>query len=356
MPRGQERAERLAGRAGQGDVDGAVGQPLPAVAPGDLGAEHGADGAVDVADRHRERGGPALLEGVGRPRDQLVVQCLLQPVVLHGRAPPRRAVGQVGHVQDRREVEALRLPVLDGPAGVQRLRLADGLVEAAEAQRGEVLAHLLGDVGEERLDELRLAGELLAQLGVLRRDAHRAGVEVADAHHDAAADDQRRGREAVLLGAQQRGDHDVAPGLELPVGLHDDPVPQAVEEQRLLCLGQPELPGRTGVLEGGQRRGSGAAVVARDEHDVGVRLADSGRDRADADLGDELDVHPRPVVGVLQVVDELGQVLDRVDVVVRRRRDQARRRAWSAGSARSTGRPCGRAAGRPRPAWPPGPS
>ena len=40
------------------------------------------------------------------------------------------------------------------------------------------------------------------------------------------------------------------------------------------------------------------------------------------DLGDQLHVHPRGRVRVLQVVDELGEVLDRVDVVVRRRRDQ----------------------------------
>ena len=86
---------------------------------------------------------------------------------------------------------------------------------------------------------------------------------------------------------------------------------------------RPSSHGRTGVLEAGQRRRAGAAVVAGDEHDVGVRLADPRRDRADADLGDELDVDPRPVVGVLQVVDQLGEVLDRVDVVVRRRRDQA---------------------------------
>src|SRR5215472_3474138 len=40
-------------------------------------------------------------------------------------------------------------------------------------------------------------------------------------------------------------------------------------------------------------------------------------------LGDELDVDPGGRVGVLQVVDELGEILDRVDVVVRRWRDQA---------------------------------
>ena len=56
---------------------------------------------------------------------------------------------------------------------------------------------------------------------------------------------------------------------------------------------------------------------------VGARLGDAGRDRADADLGDQLDRDARLRVDVLQVVDQLRQILDRIDVVVRRRRDQA---------------------------------
>ena len=48
--------------------------------------------------------------------------------------------------------------------------------------------------------------ELLAQLRILRGDADRAGVQVADAHHDAADRDERRGGEAEFLGAEQRGD------------------------------------------------------------------------------------------------------------------------------------------------------
>ena len=72
-----------------------------------------------------------------------------------------------------------------------------------------------------------------------------------------------------------------------------------------------------------QRRGAGAAVVAGDEHVVGVGLRDARGDRADADLGDELHRDLRLRVRAAQVVDELLEVLDRVDVVVRRRRDEA---------------------------------
>ena len=59
---------------------------------------------------------------------------------------------------------------------------------------------------------------------VLGGDADRAGVEVAHAHHDAAGHHQGRGREPELLGAEQRGDHDVTAGLELAVDLNDDAV------------------------------------------------------------------------------------------------------------------------------------
>ena len=84
---------------------------------------------------------------------------------------------------------------------------------------------------------------------VLRGDADRAGVEVADAHHDAADRDQRRRREAELLGAEQRGDDDVAAGLQLAVGLDDDAAAQVVEHQRLVRLGQAQLPRHAGVLD-----------------------------------------------------------------------------------------------------------
>ena len=60
--------------------------------------------------------------------------------------------------------------------------------------------------------------------------------------------------------------------------------------------------------------------MARNQHDVGVRLCDPGGDRADTALRHELDVNARARIAVLEVENELRQVLDRVDVVMRRRR------------------------------------
>ena len=128
------------------------------------------------------------------------------------------------------------------------------------------------------------------------------------------------------------------PVLQLAVDLHADAVAQAVGHERLLGLGEAELPGQAGVLDGGERRGARAAVVAGDQDHVGLGLGDAGGHGADADLGDELHRDARRGVGDLQVVDELRDVLDRVDVVVRRRRDErdAGRGVADAGDLRLT--------------------
>ncbi|GMA85060.1 hypothetical protein GCM10025868_03100 [Angustibacter aerolatus] len=157
-----EGPERLAGRAGERDVDRALGQPLR-VPLGHLVAEHRADGAVHVAHRQRDAHRLGVLERVAAQRDRLVVERLLQAVVLPDDPMARGALGQPRVGEHRPQVEAGGLPVVDGAAGVEQVDAADGLVDAAQPERGQVLAHLGGDVLEERLDELRLAAEPLAQ-------------------------------------------------------------------------------------------------------------------------------------------------------------------------------------------------
>ncbi len=59
-----------------------------------------------------------------------------------------------------------------------------------------------------------------------------------------------------------------------------------------------------------------------DEHDVRVSLRHAGRDGAHACFGDELDADLGAGIHLLEIVDELGQILDAVNVVVRGRRDE----------------------------------
>ena len=170
--------------------------------------------------------------------------------------------------------------------------------------------------------------ELLPQLFVLRADADRAGVGMALTHHDAAHGDQAGGADAELLGAEHGGDHHVAPGLDAAVGAQFHPMAQPVQHQHLVRLGQAHFPRQARIFDRALRRRAGAARMAGNQDRVGFRLGDAGGDRADARARHQLHADRCVRIDLLQVVDELRQVFDRVDIVMRRRADQrdARRR------------------------------
>ena len=85
---------------------------------------------------------------------------------------------------------------------------------------------------------------------------------MTDAHHHAARHHERGRGETELFGTQQRGNNHISAGLELAIGLNDDPVTQTVKQERLLGLGEAKLPRTASMLERGQRRRAGTAVVS----------------------------------------------------------------------------------------------
>ena len=137
--------------------------------------------------------------------------------------------------QERVEVEIVEVGVAAADLA-QEVGAADGLLQRAQAQGRQDLAHLLGDEAHQVDDLLGRAGEALAQVGALGADADRAGVGVALADQDAAHGDQRQRADAVLLGTEQGGDDHVAAGLDAAVGAQGDAVAQAVEGEDLVDL------------------------------------------------------------------------------------------------------------------------
>ena len=197
----------------------------------------------------------------------------------------------------------------------------DGVGERVEAQPGELAPDILGEGREEGDDLFRGPRELRPQVLALGGDPRGARVEVTLAGHVAADRDEGRGAEAVLLGPEEGGHHDVTTRLEPAVRPQDDAVAKALADEDLVGLGEAELPRRADRLDRRERAGARASGVAGHEDVVRVGLRDARRDRPDARRGDELDADPGPGVDRPQVGDELGEVLDRVDVVMRRRAD-----------------------------------
>ena len=230
-------------------------------------------------------------------------------------------IGRIDLGEDRVEVEIVEM--LGAAADLtQQFGAADDFIERAHAEPCEDLAHFLGNEAHQIDDLFRRADEFLAQRVILGADTHRAGIAVALAHHDAAHGDQRQRADAIFLGAQNGSDDDVAAGLQSTIGAQLHPVAQAIEGQHLIDFGQPHFPGRAGIFDTGLRARRRAADMARDQDDIGMGLGDTGCHRADTGAADQFHTHPGARVDLLQIIDELSQILDRIDVVMRRRRDQ----------------------------------
>ncbi len=216
------------------------------------------------------------------------------------------AGADLGLVEQIREVQAARFPVINCPACFQTVGVAHHLGQVAEAKLCHDFPDFLGDKPHEVDGVGRIAREVSAQLRVLRSDADRAGVKMADAHHNAAKRDQRSRGEAELFCAEQRGNDNVAAGLQLPVSFNRNARAQIVQHQCLMRFRQAKLPGQAGVLDGGLRGRPRAAVIAGNQHKIGLGFRNACRDSPDADFRYQLNADTRFRVGVFEVMDQLG--------------------------------------------------
>ena len=319
---GDERAEALAARADAvGGVD-IIGQGI-AVLVGDLAAKDGAERTVGVGDVQ----GDALGSLAGQfelLHQHLHVEGVLKVEVVGVRRDEVHiAVGDGRVVQDAVEVHLGGAAAGSAGLDVEQVGAAHQLVDGADAQLGHVFAQFLCHEGEVVDDVFGLALEALAQFRVLGADAHGAGVEVADAHHDAAFAHQQGRAEAELFCAEHAADGDIAAAQQLGIALDAHAAAQTVQDQGLVGLGDAQLPRQTGILNGGAGRCTRAAVVAGHEDDLCAALGDTGGDGSDTGFADQLHVDVGVTVGVLQVIDEFRKVLDGIDIVVRRGRDEA---------------------------------
>ena len=290
---------------------------------GDFAGQHRARRAIDIADfafeQNRLAGGNRGRGG----RNQIVIERGFKAVVLPFAVPGGDAGFRRHFIKELRQIDALGFPVFDRAAHVELVDTADHFVDRAHAELRHDLAQFFGDEEEIIDDMFGLAGETRAQHRVLRRHADRACVQMAFAHHDAARGDQRRGGEAEFVRAQQRADGDVAARAQAAIDLHGDAPAQAVQHQGLLRFGQTDFPRAARMGERRQRRGARAAFETGDRHMIGARFGDARRHRAHAHFGDELHRYAGVRIGAFQVVDQLRQIFDGIDVVMRRRRDQA---------------------------------
>ena len=97
------------------------------------------------------------------------------------------------------EIQAMYFPMINAGFHIQQITASDQIIKPSNAYAGHQLAHLFRNEEEEIHHMLWLACEFFTQYRVLRSDAHRAGIEMAFTHHDAALYHQRRRGETKLI-------------------------------------------------------------------------------------------------------------------------------------------------------------
>ncbi len=219
----------------------------------------------------------------------------------------------------------IQLGLTGGEAGqgFQQIGAANQVGQLGDAELGHQLAGLFGDELEVVHHHLRQAGEVLAtQLLILSGYAGGTVVQVANTQVFATECHHGAGAKTEALGAEDGRFDDVQTGLETAIHLQPYLVAQTVGDQRLLGLGQTQLPRGAGIFDRGEGARASAAVITGDGDEVGIGLGHAAGNGANAGFGDQFHRHQTAWVDLLDVENELGQILDGVDVVVRRRRDQ----------------------------------
>ena len=173
----------------------------------------------------------------------------------------------------------------------------------------------------------RFSREAFAQFWILGRDPDRAGVQVALAHHQAALDDQGGGGKAEFVCAEKCRNNDIATGTQTAIGLYRDASSKIIQGQRLLGFGQSDLPWEPGVLDRRDWAGPGSTIISGNGHVIRVSFGYPCGHRADTNFRHQFDADSGFWIDVLEIVDQLCQVLDRIDVMVRWRGNQSHARS-----------------------------
>ena len=133
---------------------------------------------------------------------------------------------------------------------------------------------------------------------------------MALANHGAPQAHQQGGAEAELLRAQERGDDHIAAGFELSIRLEPNPVAHIVDHKSLVRFGQPQFPGQSRMADAGERRGTGAAIVAGNQDGIRTGLGHPCAHRSHAHFRSQFDRNTGPGINLPQVIDKLGKILN----------------------------------------------
>src|SRR3984893_6530900 len=151
--------------------------------------------------------------------------------------------------------------------------------------------------------------------------------------HDAANRQQRSGPKSKFVSAQNGRQNNIACKFQASVHAERETRTEASANQSVMCFAQPNFPRQTRILDRRKWRRSGSTVVAADGDDVGASLRNTRGNNSYSRAGHQLHADSRVGIYRPQIMNQLRQVFDTVNIMMRWRRNQrrSRRRVADAG-------------------------
>mmetsp|Transcript_12088 Transcript_12088/g.17723 ORF Transcript_12088/g.17723 Transcript_12088/m.17723 type:complete len:263 (+) Transcript_12088:1018-1806(+) len=202
------------------------------------------------------------------------------------------------------------------------LSLADHILHLSVSQLGHSFPNFLSHQKEIVHDMLWLSRKFAPELFILRSDTYGACIQVALTHHDTSHSNQRSGSKAKLLGSKQTRYGNITTSFDLPISLQLDAITETIQYQCLLCFSKTELPRQATSLDSRPSRSPRSTVVSTDGNVIRERLRYARSDDTNSNFGHKLDRNFSCWLSVLQVMNQLSKIFNRVNVVMRGWRDE----------------------------------
>mmetsp|Transcript_13155 Transcript_13155/g.18842 ORF Transcript_13155/g.18842 Transcript_13155/m.18842 type:complete len:210 (+) Transcript_13155:1432-2061(+) len=202
------------------------------------------------------------------------------------------------------------------PVNFQMLSLTNHFFHSSVSHFGHDLANFFGHQEEVVHHVLWLACKLLPQFFILSGNSDRTCIQVTLSHHDTSHRNQRPSSKAKFFCTQKTRNDDITTSLELTVGLEFDSVAQSVENEGLLCFCKAEFPRKSSAFQSSPCGSTGSSVMTTDSDMISNSLGNSSSYNSHTDLGNQFHGNFSSWLGILQIMDKLRQIFDRVNIMM----------------------------------------
>mmetsp|Transcript_21480 Transcript_21480/g.44151 ORF Transcript_21480/g.44151 Transcript_21480/m.44151 type:complete len:370 (-) Transcript_21480:714-1823(-) len=233
---------------------------------------------------------------------------------------------RVGHTREELvdiDVLGLRNTATLAGACLEEIGTSNNVIDLAVSKVSQKLTNFFGYEFEEVDNVLRSSGELLSELFLLTRDTHWASVQMANTSHNTTFGNHGNGSETKLFGSKKSTDDNISSSSDTTVNTQGNTVAKSILHQSRVSLGKSKLPRTSGVLDGRKRGSSSTTVATGNLDNIGIGLGNTTSDSSNSDGRDELDRNPGVLVHGVQIMNQLSKILNTVNIMMRRRRNQS---------------------------------